>query len=189
VFPTAARIVGGMGAKKVEAEKLRFQGDKDAGIEPDPDCNVILCNLKAGGVGHTLTEATIVVFVEMWSVPGDMEQCEDRAHRIGLEHNVLDPIPRRGRNDGRADYPNPHRTHLDHRAGCGRHRSHHWQGNKMTPLRRKRLILLASQPKWHKRFYSGYYELMLEYPSPVAWALGTAFLTDFGWEEYRRFAS
>lgn len=88
-FPTAARIVGGLGAKKVEAEKLRFQGDKDAGIEPDPECNIILCNLKAGGVGHTLTEATVVVFVEMWSVPGDMEQCEDRAHRIGLEHNVL----------------------------------------------------------------------------------------------------
>jgi hypothetical protein len=88
-FPNAARIVGGMGAKKVEAEKLRFQGDKDARIAPDPECNVILCNLKAGGVGHTLTEATFVVFVEMWSVPGDMEQCEDRAHRYGLEHNVM----------------------------------------------------------------------------------------------------
>ena len=88
-FPQAARIVGGMGDKKVEENKLRFQGDLDAGIEPDPECNVILCNLKAGGVGHTLTEATVVVFVEMWSVPGDMEQCEDRAHRIGLLHNVL----------------------------------------------------------------------------------------------------
>ena len=88
-FPTAARIIGGLSTKKVEAEKLRFQGDKDKGIEPDPACNVIICNLKAGGVGHTLTEATVVVFVEMWSVPGDMEQCEDRAHRIGLEHNVL----------------------------------------------------------------------------------------------------
>jgi SNF2 family DNA or RNA helicase len=88
-FPTAGRIIGGMPAKKVEAEKLRFQGDLDKGIAPDPDCRVMLANLKAGGVGHTLTEATVVVFVEMWSVPGDMEQCEDRAHRIGLEHNVL----------------------------------------------------------------------------------------------------
>lgn len=88
-FPTAARIIGGLGAKKVEAEKLRFQGDNDNDILPDPDCNVIICNLKAGGVGHTLTEATVVVFIEMWSVPGDMEQCEDRAHRIGLKHNVL----------------------------------------------------------------------------------------------------
>lgn len=88
-FPTAARIVGGLGTKRVEAEKLRFQGDKDKGIEPDPECNVIICNLKAGGTGHTLTEATVVCFLEMWSVPGDMEQCEDRAHRYGLEHNVL----------------------------------------------------------------------------------------------------
>lgn len=88
-FPQAARIIGGMSPKKVEAEKLRFQGDKDLGIPPEPLCNIILGNLKAAGVGHTLTEATVVVFVEMWSVPGDMEQCEDRAHRIGLEHNVL----------------------------------------------------------------------------------------------------
>jgi SWI/SNF-related matrix-associated actin-dependent regulator 1 of chromatin subfamily A len=88
-FPTSARIVGGMTPKAVEANKLRFQGDLDKGIEPDPECRVILANIKAGGTGHTLTEATVVVFVEIWSVPGDMEQCEDRAHRIGLEHNVL----------------------------------------------------------------------------------------------------
>lgn len=88
-FPTAARIIGGLGAKKVEAAKLRFQGDPDQGIAPDPDCNIILCNLKAGGVGHTLTEATVVCFIEMWSVPGDMEQAEDRGHRIGLLHNLL----------------------------------------------------------------------------------------------------
>lgn len=88
-FPTAARIVGGMTAKEVEKHKLRFQGDEDQGIEPDEDCRVIICNLKAGGVGHTLTEATVVVFLEIWSVPGDMEQCEDRAHRFGLKHNVL----------------------------------------------------------------------------------------------------
>lgn len=88
-FPQAARIVGGMTAKAVERDKVRFQGDPDNGIEPDPECNVIICNLKAGGVGHTLTEATVVVFLEIWSVPGDMEQCEDRAHRIGLQHNVL----------------------------------------------------------------------------------------------------
>ncbi len=88
-FPTAARIIGGMSDKKVEKEKLRFQGDNDNGIEPEEDCRVILANIKAGGTGHTLTEATVVVFVEIWSVPGDMEQCEDRAHRYGLEHNVL----------------------------------------------------------------------------------------------------
>lgn len=84
-----ARIIGGMTAKKVEAEKLRFQGDLDQGIAPDEECRIMLANLKAGGTGHTLTEATTVVFVEMWSVPGDMEQCEDRAHRYGQLKNVL----------------------------------------------------------------------------------------------------
>jgi hypothetical protein len=59
----------------------------------------------------------------------------------------------------------------------------------MTPLRRKRLILLASKPKWHKRFYAGYCELMREHPSPVGWVIGTAFLTQFGFEEYRRFTN
>ena len=77
-FPTAARIIGGMGAKKVEAEKLRFQGDKDKGIAPEYDCRVIIMNLKAGGVGHTVTEATVVVLVEMLCVTGDMEKAEER---------------------------------------------------------------------------------------------------------------
>lgn len=85
----SARIVGGMPAKQVEKEKLRFQGQLDDGILPDPECRLMFANLKAGGTGHTLTEATVVVFVEMWSVPGDMEQCEDRAHRYGQDKNVL----------------------------------------------------------------------------------------------------
>lgn len=85
----SARIIGGMTPKKVEAEKLRFQGNQDDGILPDPDCKIMFANLKAGGTGHTLTEATTVVFVEMWGVPSEMEQCEDRAHRYGQLKNVL----------------------------------------------------------------------------------------------------
>jgi SWI/SNF-related matrix-associated actin-dependent regulator 1 of chromatin subfamily A len=85
----SARIVGGMTPKKVEAEKLRFQGNLDDGILPDEECRIMFANLKAGGTGHTLTEATCVVFVEIWGVPSDMEQCEDRAHRYGQDKNVL----------------------------------------------------------------------------------------------------
>jgi SWI/SNF-related matrix-associated actin-dependent regulator 1 of chromatin subfamily A len=85
----SARIIGGMTTKKVESEKLRFQGSLDDGIPPDPECRLMFANLKAGGTGHTLTEATCVVFVEMWGVPSDMEQCEDRAHRFGQDKNVL----------------------------------------------------------------------------------------------------
>jgi hypothetical protein len=59
----------------------------------------------------------------------------------------------------------------------------------MTPLRRKRLILLASNSKQqHKRFYAQYLELIHhEFPSPVFWTLGTALLTEYGWEEYRKY--
>lgn len=85
----SARIVGGMTAKKVESEKVRFQGYPDEGILPEEECRIMFANLKAGGTGHTLTEATVVLFVEMWSVPSDMEQCEDRAHRFGQFKNVL----------------------------------------------------------------------------------------------------
>jgi SWI/SNF-related matrix-associated actin-dependent regulator 1 of chromatin subfamily A len=87
-FPTAARIIGGLTAKRVEKEKVRFQGWADENISPDPACRVMLANIRAGGVGHTLTEGTVVVFAEMWAVPGDTEQCEDRAHRIGQEFDV-----------------------------------------------------------------------------------------------------
>jgi SWI/SNF-related matrix-associated actin-dependent regulator 1 of chromatin subfamily A len=85
----SARIVGGMTPTKVEKEKLRFQGNLDDGILPDEECRIMFANLKAGGTGHTLTEATCVVFVEIWGVPSDMEQCEDRAHRYGQDKNVL----------------------------------------------------------------------------------------------------
>ncbi len=87
-WPQSARIIGGMTAKKVEKEKVRFQGWADEGIEPDPDCDRILLNIRAGGVGHTLTKGTAIVKAELWAVPGDVEQCEDRSHRIGQDEEV-----------------------------------------------------------------------------------------------------
>jgi hypothetical protein len=48
----------------------------------------------------------------------------------------------------------------------------------MTPLRRKRLLLLAQVPHNHKRWYSQYYHLINE--GLVGWQFGTAFLTKEG---------
>lgn len=78
----AAYIVSGMDSQELERGKEHFQ--------TDPDCRLIVCSLGAGGVGHTLTAATNVAFVEFpWS-PSDVDQAEDRAHRRGQAARNVD---------------------------------------------------------------------------------------------------
>ena len=57
-------------------------------FQKEDDCKVFLANIKAGGVGITLTAASIVMFADMdWS-PEVHSQCLDRAHRIGQKSTV-----------------------------------------------------------------------------------------------------
>lgn len=76
----APKIQGGMNVADVEAAKVRFQ--------EDADCRVIVCNLQAGGMGHTLTAASDVAFIEFPWTPFLLDQATDRAHRIGQQDAV-----------------------------------------------------------------------------------------------------
>ena len=57
-------------------------------FQNDPKIKLFVSNIKAGGVGITLTEAEVVIFNDLSFVPSDMSQAEDRAFRIGQKKNV-----------------------------------------------------------------------------------------------------
>lgn len=74
------RVAGKDSAEARQAAVDTFQND--------PEHRVIVLNMKAGGVGLTLTSASDVLFVEQGWTPAEHDQAEDRCHRIGQEDNV-----------------------------------------------------------------------------------------------------
>lgn len=80
-FPKARTITGRDNGKQKQASVDAFQND--------PNCKLVICNIKAAGVGLTLTASSRVAFVEYPWHYADCVQCEDRAHRIGQKNNVM----------------------------------------------------------------------------------------------------
>ncbi|MGH9066578.1 MAG: helicase-related protein, partial [Acidimicrobiales bacterium] len=76
----ALRIAGEDSATERQATVDRFQ--------TDPEARVIVCSLKAAGVGITLTAASDVVFAELDWTPAAHDQGADRAHRFGQTEPV-----------------------------------------------------------------------------------------------------
>jgi SWI/SNF-related matrix-associated actin-dependent regulator 1 of chromatin subfamily A len=81
LFPNAVSVNGRMTSEEKQKAIDSFQ--------TDPKVQLIVCNIKAAGVGITLTASSRVAFIEYPWTYADCAQCEDRAHRIGQKNNVM----------------------------------------------------------------------------------------------------
>ena len=91
------RLAEEFGNKAVILYGQMSQKDRQISIDSfqqNPKIKVFIGNIKAAGVGLTLTEGEVVIFNDLSWVPSEHSQAEDRAHRIGQDKkvNVLYPI-------------------------------------------------------------------------------------------------
>lgn len=74
------QVIGGQDLQDRQNSIDKFQNDIDY--------KIIICSIKAGGVGITLTAASHVIFLELGWTPAEHDQAESRCHRIGTKNNV-----------------------------------------------------------------------------------------------------
>lgn len=78
-FPGCCKITGGMTSAEKDRNEYRFQ---------NTDCPLIVCSIKAAGIGLDLFESHSVLHVELAWTPSAHDQAEDRAWRIGQTEDV-----------------------------------------------------------------------------------------------------
>lgn len=81
MFPHAVEVTGRLTQEEKQRSIDSFQNDDKV--------KIIVCNIKAAGVGITLTASSRVAFIEYPWTYADCAQCEDRAHRIGQKNTVM----------------------------------------------------------------------------------------------------
>ena len=89
---TLRRIVEHFGKSSVYLDGSLSKGARQEAVDKfqnDDKVKVFVGNIKAAGVGITLTAAEAVVMNDLSFVPSDHSQAEDRAYRFGQKNNVL----------------------------------------------------------------------------------------------------
>ena len=98
-IPGAVTIIGDDSLEERNNAVTAFQKCKRCGIRLEnhgaqdhdhelSDTSTMICNIKSGGVGITLTASSRVGFIELPWTPADCDQCEDRTHRISQKDSV-----------------------------------------------------------------------------------------------------
>lgn len=80
LYPQAVRVTGSENEQQKQSSVDSFQ--------KNPKTNIIIGSHKAAGVGLTLTASSEVLFLELPWTFADLEQCEDRCHRMGQVNSV-----------------------------------------------------------------------------------------------------
>jgi len=97
IFTTHQSVLDEMRDELAEFNPVTLDGrsnqlDRQAAVDTfqtNDDCRVFIGNIKAAGVGITLTAADATCFIELGWTPGDHDQAEDRVHRIGQESDSV----------------------------------------------------------------------------------------------------
>lgn len=76
-YPDAVSVTGSSSQEERQAAVDKFQNDRS--------CQLIVCSIKAAGVGITLVAASRMGFIEAPWHAALCDQCEDRIHRIGQD--------------------------------------------------------------------------------------------------------
>ena len=125
VFAHHHDVIDGIAGGLAEFGVLTYDGRTDMKLrheivqrfQTDPKIRVVIGSIGAMGTGVTLTAASYVAFAELDWVPGNLNQAEDRLHRIGqtesilVQHLMLD-----GSFDGRMAKTIVHKQHVIERA-------------------------------------------------------------------------